>query len=134
MRSIGATREGWGCPASLAYYQQALSILEAVDDRAGLAATLRHIGMVYAGLGQREQALAYYQQALSILEAVGDRLAERVTRYNIAMIYWRQGQLTQAVEALRQVVALDEQTQHPNLEWDMAMLHHMEQEWQARGA
>jgi tetratricopeptide (TPR) repeat protein len=118
---------------ALAYYQQARPITEEVGDRAGLAITLSNIGLVYANLGQREQALAYYQQARPIREEVGDRAGESVTRYNMAMIYRGQGQLAEAVEALRQVVALDEQTQHPDLESDTAMLRQVEQEWQARG-
>jgi hypothetical protein len=78
-------------------------------------------------------SLAYYQQARPIQEAVGDRAGERVTRYNMAMMWRRQGQLSEAVEALRRVVALDEQTQHPDLESDTAMLRQVEQEWHARG-
>jgi hypothetical protein len=60
---------------------------------------------------------------------MGDRAGERVTRYNMAMIYRGQGQLAEAVEMLRQVVALDEQTQHPDLESDTVMLRQVEQEW-----
>jgi tetratricopeptide (TPR) repeat protein len=104
-----------------------------VGDRAGLAVTLNNIGLVYDRLGQPEQALAYYQQALPIREEVGDRAGESVTRYNMAMMYRAQGQLAEAVEALRQVVALDEQTQHPDLEADRAVLRQVEQEWQVRG-
>jgi tetratricopeptide (TPR) repeat protein len=89
--------------------------------------------LVYAGLGQREQALTSYQQALPIWEAVDNRAGERFTRYHMAMIYRGQGQLAEAVEALRRVVALDAQTQHPDLEADRAMLRQVEQEWHARG-
>ena len=78
-------------------------------------------------------SLASDQQALPIVEAVGNRAGERVTRYNMVMMYRRQGQLAEAVEALRQVVALDEQTQHPDLASDPAMLRQVEQEWHARG-
>jgi tetratricopeptide (TPR) repeat protein len=78
-------------------------------------------------------SLTDYQQARPIQEAVGDRAGLATTLYNMAMIYRRQGQLAEAVEALRQVVALDEQTQHPDLESDTAMLRQVEQEWQARG-
>ena len=52
-----------------------------------------------------------------------------VTRYNLAMIYRAQGQFAEAVAALRQVVALDEQGQHPDLASDQAMLRQVEQEW-----
>ena len=39
------------------------------------------------------------------------------------------GQLTEAVAELRQVVALDEQMQHPDLESDQTVLRQVEQEW-----
>ena len=87
--------------------------------------------MVYDGLGERHQALRYFHQALSIRVEVGDRAGERVTRYNMAMIYRVQGQLAEAVAALRQVVALDEQVQHPDLASNQAMLRQVEQEWRA---
>jgi hypothetical protein len=55
---------------SLTDYQQARPIREEVGDRAGLATTLSNIGVVYDGLGQREQALACYQQAWPITQDV----------------------------------------------------------------
>jgi tetratricopeptide (TPR) repeat protein len=134
LQNIGAVYDGLGQPEqALAYYQQVRAIVDAVGNRAGLATTLSNIGTVHAKLGQPEQAMAYFQQALPIREAVGDRRGEHVTRYNMAMIYRGQGQLAEAVEALRQVVALDEQTQYPDLASDRAMLRQVEQEWQARG-
>ena len=62
---------------------------------------------------------------------MGDRAGESVTRYNLAMLYRAQGLLAEAVAALRQVVALDKQVQHPDLESDQAMLRQVEQEWRA---
>jgi tetratricopeptide (TPR) repeat protein len=117
---------------ALSLYREASQRYEAVGDRAGLATTLSNIGAVYDGLEQRAQALEYYQRALPIWEEVGDRAGESVTRYNLAMIYRHQGRLAEAVEALRWVVALDEQTQHPDLASDTAVLRQLEQEWQQR--
>ena len=114
---------------ALAHYRTALHLYTTVGDRAGLAATLSNLGLVYDGLGDRQQALTYYQKALPITEEVGDRVGESVTWYNLAMIYRVQGQFAEAVAALRQVVALDQQVQHPDLESDQAMLHQVEQEW-----
>ncbi len=115
---------------ALTLYREALTMYEAVGDRASQATTLNNIGAVYDGLGDRQQALAYYQQALPIREEVGDRAGESVTQYNMAMIYRAQGKLAEAVEALRKVVALDEQVEHPDLASDQAMLRQVEQEWQ----
>jgi tetratricopeptide (TPR) repeat protein len=130
LNNIGLVYNGLGDrQQALTYYQKALPIAEEVGDRAGLAATLNNIGLVYNGLGDRQQALTYYQKALPIAEEVGDRAGESVTWYNLAMIYRVQGQFAEAVAALRQVVALDQQVQHPDLESDQAMLHQVEQEW-----
>ena len=99
-----------------------------MGDRAGLAATLNTIGLVYDDLGQRQQALDYYQQALPIREEVGDRAGESITRYNMALIYRAEGRLAEAVVELRRVVELDRLVQHPDLESDMALLAEVEAE------
>ena len=114
---------------ALAHYRTALHLYTEAGDRAGQAVTLNNLGTVYNGLGDRQQALHYFQQALPIREEVGDRAGESVTRYNLAMIYREQGQFAEAVAALRQVVALDKQMQHPDLESDQAVLRQVEQEW-----
>jgi tetratricopeptide (TPR) repeat protein len=115
--------------AALEHYRTALHLYTEVGDRAGLAAILNNLGLVYDHLEDRQQALTYYQRALPIRAEVGDRAGESVTRYNLAMIYRGQGLLAEAVAALRQVVALDKQVQHPDLESDQAMLRQVEQEW-----
>jgi tetratricopeptide (TPR) repeat protein len=97
------------------------------------APTTVHLARAKYVLGERQEALTLYREALQLYEAVGDRAGESVIPSNMAMIYRPQGRLAAAVEALRQVVALDEQTQHPDLESDTAMLCQVEQEWQACG-
>jgi tetratricopeptide (TPR) repeat protein len=130
LNNIGLVYHGLGDrQQALTYSHKALPLREEVGDRAGLAATLNNIGLVYHGLGDRQQALTYFHKALPLGEEVGDRAVERVTRYNLAMLYRAQGQLAEAVAALRQVVALDTQVQHPDLESDQAMLRQLEQEW-----
>ena len=84
-------------------------------------------------MGDREQALDYYTRALPIREEVGDRAGESVTRYNIAMIHRAEGRLDNAVAELRQVVALDKQVGHPDLEADTAMLTQLETELREKG-
>jgi tetratricopeptide (TPR) repeat protein len=123
LNNIGKVYDDLGQkPQALDYYQRALPIRQEVGDRAGEATTLNNIGKVYSALGQNPQALDYYQRALSISQEVGNREGESVTRYNVAMIYVEQGRLAEAVAELRQVVALDEAVQHPDLEQDLAKL------------
>src|SRR5262249_59200004 len=73
------------------YYQQALPICRQVGDRAGEAATLNNIGMVYTRRGDGENALHHYQQALPITRQVGDRAGEAATLNNIGLVYTRRG-------------------------------------------
>lgn len=44
-------------------------------------------------------------------------------------VYRNQGKLSEAVAQLRQVVSLDEQVQHLDLEADREVLQQVEQEW-----
>jgi tetratricopeptide (TPR) repeat protein len=99
-----------------------------VGDRASEADTLNNTGTVYRGLGEPQRALEYYGQALPIRREVGDRAGEAVTRYNVAMIHRAQGELGWAVAELEQVVELDRQVSHPDLQSDTEMLHRVRQE------
>jgi len=51
-----------------------------------------------------------------------------VTRYNIARIQRARGNLVEAVAELEQVVELDRQVQHPDLESDTRMLQQIREE------
>ena len=88
---------------------------------------------MYDRWGQGEQALDYYQQALPIRREVGDRAGEAVTRFNLAMVYRGQGQLDRAVAELEQVVELDRQIGHPDLESDTATLEQVRQDYVRSG-
>jgi tetratricopeptide (TPR) repeat protein len=83
---------------------------------------------VYRGLGEPQRALEYYGQALPIRREVGDRAGEAVTRYNVAMIHRAEGEPARAVAELEQVVELDRQVGHPDLQSDTEMLHRARQE------
>ena len=109
--------------AALEYYGQALRLYRAAGDRGSEAATLNNIGGVYHALGEPQRALEYFGQALPVLREVGDRAGEAVTRYNVAMIHRAQGDLGRAVAELEQVVELDRQVSHPDLQSDTEMLH-----------
>ena len=93
-----------------------------VGDRAGEAATLNNIGLVYDALGERRRALETYEQALPIRREVGDRAGESVTLYNMAMVQQAEGNHAEAGRLLEQVVAIDEAIEHPDLESDRAAL------------
>jgi tetratricopeptide (TPR) repeat protein len=129
LNNIGEVYRGLGEPQrALEYFGQALPIMREVGNRAGEAATLNNIGLVYDGLGDRRRALEYFGLALPILREVGDRAGEAVTRYNVAMIHHAEGELGRAVAELEQVVELDRQVSHPELQSDTEMLHRIREE------
>jgi len=126
---LGWARDATGDrTAALAAYDQALRLYRAAGDRGNEAATLNNIGLVYDALGEPQRALEYFGRALPITREVGDRAGEAVTRYNMAMIHRAQGELDRAVAELEQVVELDRQGGHPDLQSDTEMLHRLRQE------
>ncbi|MBD2299594.1 tetratricopeptide repeat protein [Nostoc sp. FACHB-190] len=69
------------------YYQQALMIMGALGDRAGVGWSLNGIGMTYAALNQKEQAVKYYEQALAQMRQAGDRIGEATVMLNLSKDY-----------------------------------------------
>ena len=57
-----------------------------------------------------------------------DRAVEAVTRFNVAMIHRAEGELGRAVAELEQVVDLDRQVSHPDLQSDTGMLDRVRRE------
>jgi len=74
LNNIGAVYDSIGEKSrALEYYNQALPLLRAVDNRSGEATTLNNIGLVYSSLGEKSRALDYYNQALPLFRTVGNR-------------------------------------------------------------
>jgi tetratricopeptide (TPR) repeat protein len=63
--------------------------MRAVGDRAGEAATLTGIGVIYGELGERERALEHFEQALPLSRTVGDRDGEAMTLHNMSFLTGR---------------------------------------------
>lgn len=76
--------------------------------------------------GDLNAAIAHQEQAVAILRASGKAhqtlVNLSVLLYNLAGDYGKTGQHHAAVQALQEVVALDEQTNHPDLELDRQTL------------
>ena len=87
-------------------FEEALSILQAIGDRAGEGTMLNNIGFVYQSQGQSGSALERYQQALAILQEVGDRAGEGRTLNNIGSVHQGQGQYGLALERYQQALAI----------------------------
>jgi CHAT domain-containing protein len=91
---------------ALECFDQALRLTRAAGDRAGEAAALTAIGVVYATLGEFQRALEYYNQALPIARAVGDRHTEAATLTRIGWIHWASGQPQQALKNYDQALSI----------------------------
>ncbi|MEW6496757.1 MAG: tetratricopeptide repeat protein, partial [Cyanobacteriota bacterium] len=90
--------------AALEKFQQALTIYEAIGERANIAVSLNNIGEAYRQLGQYSQALESYQQALTIRQDLGDRKGEGRTLNSIGLLYQSQGQYFQALDFYQQAL------------------------------
>jgi tetratricopeptide (TPR) repeat protein len=77
---------------ALEYYQQALSINRALEDRKGESAMLNNIAGVFSSTGQPKKALKLYRQALQISDEVDDQPGKAMTYSNMANVYNAIGQ------------------------------------------
>jgi CHAT domain-containing protein len=77
-----------------------------VGDRRGEAATLNHIGNIYADLGEKQKALEYYSQSLPLRRATGDRGGEAATLNNIGLVYSELGEKQKALDYYSQSLPL----------------------------
>ncbi len=91
---------------ALTFYELALTLLRAVDDRSGEASTLNLIGAVYNDLGEKQKALGYFEQALPLLHAVGDRAGEAYTLQTIGGVYDDLGEKQKALGYFEQALPL----------------------------
>lgn len=76
----------------------ALSRFAALDDAAGVGATLNNLGGVAVDSGDLEEALAQYQQARQTFEQLDDRRGLAVTSLNIGVVELQREQSTSARE------------------------------------
>ncbi|MFC1976472.1 CHAT domain-containing protein, partial [Chloroflexota bacterium] len=91
---------------ALEYYQQSLTIVKDIGDRAGEGVILNNLGGIYDNLEQYEWALEYYQQSLIIRQEVGDRAGEGTSLNNIGHIYNNLGQYKRALDYYRQSLVI----------------------------
>ncbi|WNZ44105.1 tetratricopeptide repeat protein [Leptolyngbya boryana CZ1] len=91
---------------ALEYYNQALPLWHAVENRGGGAMTLNNIGLVYSDLGEKQKALEYYNQSLPLWRAVGNRGGEAMTLTNIGLVYSDLGEKQKALEYYNQSLPL----------------------------
>ncbi len=102
----GWSRSVLGLPLkAINMYSRRLVHMRTSGERAGEAATLSNIGVVYNGLGQSEIALEYFNQALLILRDLDDHAAEATTLNNIGQAHAGLGYRNQALGYFNQALA-----------------------------
>ncbi|MEM7111521.1 MAG: tetratricopeptide repeat protein [Chloroflexota bacterium] len=76
-----------------------------------------------------DEAIARQSEAIALVQSAGDvpeyLAAQSVLLFNLANFYEANGRFPEAISTLEKVVALDEQTQSPDLEQDRAALARM---------
>lgn len=99
---------------ALKSFAEALSIYQAIGDKAGIGETLYYLGRVYHDQEEYEPALNYYQQALPLQQAAGDGNGQQATINMMGRVYYeqgrqfsKQGQYQQALENFQQVLAIN---------------------------
>ena len=87
---------------AITYFEQALAIARAVQNRAGESTALNNLGIAYQALSQYEQAITYFEQALAIAREVEESGRRRhrpdepgaayhaLSRYEQALTYFEQ--------------------------------------------
>jgi CHAT domain-containing protein/predicted negative regulator of RcsB-dependent stress response len=87
-------------------FEEALSLLRTVDDRAGEAGTLHALGTVYYELNENQKALDYLRRALSLRRVVKDRRGEADTLNVIGGVYGSLGEHQRAIDQYNQALTI----------------------------
>jgi len=68
---------------ALIYFQQAMIMLEAIDDKTSVGRLLNNMGAIYESLGQSTKALESYERALKVARDGGDKAGENTAMEGI---------------------------------------------------
>jgi tetratricopeptide (TPR) repeat protein len=79
-------------------FEEALTAYRAARDRAGEAAMLNNLGVVYNSMGDRDKAREYYQQALTVQQELNNRAGQSIVLSNAGKLYDSVGDKTHAQE------------------------------------
>ncbi len=93
---------------ALECYLKALSILEEVEDKPGIAPVLNNIGIIYNNMGDRKKALDYYNKSIKISEELDDKNGLSNSFNNAGNIYRKSGESEKALEYYHKALEIRE--------------------------
>ncbi len=96
-------------PLAIEYYEQALSINEALNLKVEIARNLGNIGLAHAEMLDYLKALSYYQRALSINEELGRTIGIAKNLGNIGLMYWNLQDYHHAIDYYTKSLTLHEE-------------------------
>jgi tetratricopeptide (TPR) repeat protein len=114
--------------------EQSLAIHREIGHRAGEAATLHNIALIYDAWGRYEEALNTLEKSFAISQEIGHRAGEAATSWNLGREYERRGDLARALPLLESSVRIKEALKSPALERDQAYLAALKNRMREPGA
>lgn len=134
--TIGVTQGYLGhSRAALITLQDAVTLAQAIGDRAGEAASLNHLGEVYLNLGNYPQAINLFQQTSAIYRAIADKPGEGSALSNLGLALLQHKEFPQATQTLLAAIqiwealrpGLTDDTKVSLVETQLATYSHLQQ-------
>jgi tetratricopeptide (TPR) repeat protein len=94
---------------TLDYLGQSRLLNQDVNDRVGLAATLRAMGEIYQEAGRYDQALACYQRVLPFHQEMDDQAGVAAASHHIGLVYHTAGRLDESLEYFKRALSIQEE-------------------------
>ncbi len=108
LTNLGTAQRGAGqVEAAIAAYNEAIALMEELDDPVNQAQTRLNLGNAYWAMGQPQQALAHFLQAEPVFRRAHDTLRLARVNTNMGVVYLQLGQLEQAHAALTTAIDLN---------------------------
>jgi tetratricopeptide (TPR) repeat protein len=95
--------------AARSFFEQSLTIWQALADKTRIAGLLHSLGDVVGG-ADMEAARAYYQQSVALLQEAGDRKGSAASLCSLGYIAVKQGDLCRARTLFEEAVAIDRES------------------------
>lgn len=110
------------------YYETALAIHSAHDDRASEARCLGNLGALHHDAGRHDEALDHYRRALDAFSVLGDRRLEGIFSANLAVLLQERGDYREArhlyTNALELLVAIGDRRLEAITRSNLGLLFH----------